>query len=180
VPAAHPETRQAERVLLDRAAGALPECEGSAVKSCVGRYARPALTPAEVRRFLSEGVPACFAVGDPAELARQGACLPLELGRDPRNTRVVEVVYHCSDVCPANGRIVLRYAGADERECCAIGGHPRRDPAWGGFVGCEPPEVPLPTFRMRAPDGTTKLAVRSPCEPQKVTVVGEEPTPRAR
>jgi hypothetical protein len=110
------------------------------VERCVEKYASRELTPAQIDRFLTEGIDACFDRRDPRELAKQAACLPLDLGVDPRNGAAVVVRYACSDVCPDYGRIVVRYLDISEEECEAIGGEVRRDPAWKSYNGCAPTE----------------------------------------
>lgn len=145
------------------------KCSGDEVAKCVAKYAKAALTPADLERFIENGIAACFAQKDPEKLADQGACLPLSLGMDARNGRVVEIVYHCSDVCPSYGAIAVQYANITKQECCATGGHPRHDPAWGGYLGCSPPEIPLPRFNYpRYPGGPMEPATRSPCDPSKI------------
>jgi len=100
---------------------------------------------------------------------QQDACLPLTLGNDARNGKAIEVSYHCSDVCPNQGGILVRYAGnISEEECCKHDGYPRHDFAFGGYLGCAPPETPRPVFNFRRPDGTMGLATRSPCKPSEV------------
>lgn len=92
----------------------------------------------------------------------RGARLPFSLGTDARTGRKLVLRYFCSDLCPDNGQVLLRYEelpdsnvrdsniltmpGSAElhtrriADCCQLGGLPTRDYAWGGYVGCAPPE----------------------------------------
>jgi hypothetical protein len=149
------------------------------VKKCVDRYAKPKLAPGDVKSFVDRGINDCFSWREKEKLEQQGKCLPMTLGKDARNGLPVEMVYECSDLCPNYGTIVIRYAGASEHRCCAQGGHPLKDSAWGGYRGCTPPEVPLLQFNFRRPDGVMSQATRDPCDPSKVrfddgTVVTDE------
>ena len=149
------------------------------VKTCVDRYAKPALAPGDVASFIDHGIDECFALREKPKLAEQGKCLPMTLGKDARNGLMIEMVYACSDLCPDYGTIVVRYAGTPEDQCCARGGHPLKDIAWGGYRGCTPPEVPLPRFNARRPDGVMSQATRDPCDPSMIrfddgTVVTDE------
>jgi len=143
-------------------------------RECALRYASAEMRPADIRRYVEEGAAACFS-RNPRELMGQGECLPLQLGTDVRNRKTVELSYFCSDVCPDYGRVLILYAGVDEVDCCKIGGHPFYDPAWRPYVGCQPPEVPLPRFNWPASDGRMNQAVGSPCDPSKITFVDDEP-----
>jgi hypothetical protein len=161
-------------------------CPGDEVARCVARYAKPKLTPEDVGRFVHGGIGQCFALyHDPEKLAAQGACLPLTLGKDARNQKSVQIRYMCSDVCPSQGTIVVRYEGVSQAECCKLGGHPQKDPAWGGYRGCAPPEVPLPRFLYRRPGRGMAQATRDPCDPSQVrfddgTVVTDDDVVRGR
>jgi hypothetical protein len=62
--------------------------------------------------------------------------LPKHLGTF--QSREVEEVYFCGDLCPQNGTVAIRYAGVAEADCSAVG-----DPlyliAWGRqYEGCTP------------------------------------------
>ena len=70
-------------------------------------------------------------------------CLPHAMGTDVRNNQILEVVYFCSDVCPTYGRVYIRYQDVEEVDCENIGGQVERDPAWGSYMGCVPPEQPM-------------------------------------
>lgn len=138
-------------------------CTVSEVVACVARYSRSTLTPDDVARFVTKGLEECFARKDPRKLEQQGACLPLSLGVDARNGRVVELSYLCSDVCPDYGIVSVRYAKTSREECCEVGGYPARD-GMDGPPGCSPPEVPQPKFLFsRKPGGPMELATRPPC-----------------
>jgi hypothetical protein len=109
--------------------------------ACVEDLAAEALTPDAIAA-LPDQIGACLR-DDPAELeADAEACLPVTLGVDARNDLDVVVSYYCSDVCPDAGGIHVAYASVAEDECCAAGGVPNYDFAWGGYVGCFPPETP--------------------------------------
>jgi hypothetical protein len=89
-----------------------------------------------------KGLPACFHIGDPAALDMERTCLPSVVGQHAGDGRDIEVYYFCSDVCPDYGRVGIRFAGIEDTpSCCAIGGIPLRDPAWGGFEACVPSEI---------------------------------------
>ena len=140
------------------------------VRQCVARYAKPKLSPADIKRYLDEGQAACFARDDAEALAAQGACLPLALGQDERNGKTVALSYFCTDICPTYGGVLIHYAGVAEGDCCALGGYPWHDGAWGVYRGCDPPEGPLPKFNYpRRPGGPMDLATRSPCDPNRIT-----------
>ncbi len=53
-------------------------------------------------------------------------------------SREIEEVYYCGDLCPQNGTVAIRYAGVTESDCAAVG-----DPlyliGWGRrYEGCTP------------------------------------------
>ena len=55
------------------------------------------------------------------------------------NSRVLELNYFCSDVCPGSGSVGLYYRGISTKtDCDVIGGKNVIDPAWGGYRGCSP------------------------------------------
>jgi hypothetical protein len=131
----------------------------------VSRYARAELQPEDIRRWLEVGLGECFAQRDPALLEDEGACLPLSLGRDVRNGKTLELHYTCSDLCPQAGGVMTAYARVDERECCAVGGLPAREPASRGYRGCHPPELRQPRQLQRKVDGgALEPAFRNPCD----------------
>jgi hypothetical protein len=140
---------------------------------CVARYSKPRLSPADIRKFIEHGSLECFVRGYPYELAEQARCLPLSLGVDERNGRAVELVYQCSDICPDAGGVLIRYANTSKEDCCAVGGYPWHDYAWGGYRGCTPPEHGVQRRGTRAyypryPDGPREEATRSPCDASKL------------
>lgn len=150
----------------------------AALTACVGRWSAAEMTAPDIARFVNEGLPDCFPVDDQNALWRLDACLPLQVGNDVRNGKTIEVVYHCSDTCPGNGRVFLRYRGVDEASCCAVGGSPYAYPGWGGFAGCRPPEMQRPE-PVRDANGNMKLGIRAICDPAAgPTIVGDLPTPR--
>lgn len=54
------------------------------------------------------------------------------------HSRTVEEVFYCGDLCPQNGKIVIRYVGIAEADCSAIG-DPLYLVAWGRqYEGCTP------------------------------------------
>lgn len=125
---------------------------------CVARYIQPTLTPDAIRLIEAEGMK-CFS-DDKDELDEQSACLPLRLGVDAQNRRPIEIAYTCSDVCPRYGGILLLYAHVTENECCALGGYPLQDSAFGTYIGCSPPEA-LAQFRhVRRSDTPADALVR--------------------
>jgi hypothetical protein len=57
------------------------------------------------------------------------------------NSQTVEEAYWCGDVCPANGRVFLRFVGVSEADCDPLG-EPPYLVGWGRqFVGCSPLNV---------------------------------------
>jgi hypothetical protein len=138
------------------------------VVACVARYAKPQLTPADIRKFVQQGRLDCFVRDNPFRLAKQAEHLPISLGIDARNGKVVEVAYHCSDVCPGQGGTFVRYRNVAENDCCASGGLPMKN--WvGGYLGCAPAVEALGRFYFpRRPGGPTELATEVSCHPTKV------------
>ena len=56
-----------------------------------------------------------------------------------KNGWLIIYQYFCSDVCPQYGGWHKEYYNVNTKEKCAeIGGNPLIDPAWHGFIGCEP------------------------------------------
>ena len=109
---------------------------------CLEAYGGSALDEAALQRLRDEGLSTCFHLDEPATLETEQACLPSVVGQHSGNGRDIEVYYFCSDVCPDYGRVGIRFAGiSDTPACCAIGGIPLRDPAWGGFEACVPSEI---------------------------------------
>ena len=135
---------------------------------CFGRYAKPRLSHADIQQFVDEGLSRCFANADPVKLLRQAPHHPTFLGIDSRNGKLLEVYYHCSDICPGYGGVNIRYAEVAMEDCCAVGGWALHDPAWGGYLGCAPPESE-PTFAFsRVPGGAKEPAKQNPCDPSQV------------
>lgn len=113
-------------------ADAGPDC------SCVQAYGSAAMDTDSIKLLVNEGLPSCFSK-EPGELEKQAACLPAVVGQDAANGMDLQVYYFCSDVCPDYGGVSVGYAGVENKEdCCALGGEPVIDPAWGGFAGCAP------------------------------------------
>lgn len=143
-------------------------------KKCLLLYSKKEMTSEDITKYIREGN-TCFS-RDPKTLAKEAACfLPMELGIDSRNGQTVELKYFCSDVCPDYGGVVTDYKGVKKEECCKVGGNPTHDPAWGGYIGCQPKEVPLPRFFWPDEKGIMRLAERNPCNPSEVTIVGDIP-----
>ena len=47
--------------------------------------------------------------------------------------------YYCSDLCPANSRVILVYGDVNtDRQCMAVGGMSLTDIAFRGYIGCAP------------------------------------------
>jgi hypothetical protein len=126
------------------------------------------LSSKDIEVLSREVIDECFSTQDPKRLWDEGGCLPLEVGVDKRNGHLIELRYQCSDRCPEYGGVGIFYAGVSREDCCSIGGYPHFDPAWGGYRGCNPPEVALPQFKFRRPDGQLALASRSPCDPTRI------------
>ena len=109
---------------------------------CLASYGGTSLGESELVRLRDEGLTKCFHQNDPAALDGERACLPSIVGQYASNGHDIEVYYFCSDVCPEYGRVGIRFAGVkDNASCCAMGGAPLHDPAWGGFEACVPSEI---------------------------------------
>lgn len=109
---------------------------------CIAAYGSPSMDEAALKKLQDEGLPACFPSADKEKLAEAASCLPQIVGQHAVNGKDIHVYYFCSDVCPDYGGVGVAFAGIkDVDACCAIGGIPLRDPAWGGFQGCVPPEL---------------------------------------
>jgi hypothetical protein len=82
--------------------------------------------------------------------------------------------YHCSDICPDYGGVSFTYTNVSEDECCKLEGLPLRDPAWGGYRGCSPPEA-MSRFGvlLRTPDDEYHHLVSSGC-PGRDPIILEE------
>lgn len=64
---------------------------------------------------------------------------PKILGVYEKNGKVLEEVYFCSDLCPDYGKVYIFMKDIlSDDACVAAGGVPYHDPAWEGYVGCEP------------------------------------------
>lgn len=123
------------------AIGAIAGCDSEPTGgACLDGYAAESLAAQDLEA-LNDALDTCFS-DDAAELEGQAGDLPKTMGSDARNDREVEVFYFCSDVCPDAGGVGIRYRGVeDATTCCEIGGVSYSDFAWGGFVGCAPPEA---------------------------------------
>ncbi|MES1187812.1 MAG: hypothetical protein ABUL60_28600 [Myxococcales bacterium] len=54
--------------------------------------------------------------------------------------------YYCSDLCPGQGMVVAKFDDLRNLEaCCAAGGQPLMNFAWGGFRACAVPRGPEPS-----------------------------------
>jgi hypothetical protein len=102
------------------------------------------LSASALARVQREGE-ACFSK-DKALLKRQSSCLPLVMGEDAQGRGKVSMRYYCSDLCPDQGWAVAEFEGLRNVEaCCAAGGQPLLDGAWGGFRACVVPRGPTPS-----------------------------------
>jgi hypothetical protein len=109
---------------------------------CIVDYGGPSLDEVALRKLRDEGLPACFHQEDPAMLDMERACLAKIVGQHVGDGRDIEIYYYCSDLCPDYGRVGIRYTDIkDDAACCALGGAPLHDPAWGGFEACVPSEI---------------------------------------
>lgn len=142
-------------------------CDESETARCVARYARAQLSPADIKRFLEEGRSACVSSNDEAKIRQQRACLPLSLGVDARNGKLVELVGF--GVEPLYF-VEPRYVGVLESECCATGGVPEWTPGCFGrtYAGCSPPETLISFNYPRQPGGFMVSARTSPCKPGQI------------
>jgi hypothetical protein len=129
-------------------------CGDARLRACLARLAKPRWSAEDLRAFFARGGGDCFASAqdDPRGRLRQrqARCLPVAVGADARNGKTLELRYFCSDVCPDQGAVFLIYAGVDRDQCCALGGRPLHDPAWGAYRGCMPPEAELPILKGHA------------------------------
>lgn len=108
---------------------------------CVDALAAEAFSPDDIAA-LPDAIADCLQ-SDPAGLeADAQECLPVTLGSDERNDLDIVAGYFCSDVCPDAGSINITYSWIEEADCCAAGGVPNYDFAWGAYMGCFPPETP--------------------------------------
>ena len=140
------------------------------LERCLDNYRRRVASPEDIRAMITEARTECFSAKDPGQLAAEAACLPISMGEDKRNALTLEYSYFCSDLCPAYGKVLLRYEGVPRNDCCSEGGYPRIDSAWGGYRGCAPPETPLiKTLRRRNPGAKLEPATSNPCEPHMLT-----------
>ncbi len=117
---------------------------GSASSSCecIAAYGGDALDGAALIKLRDQGLSACFHTMDPATLDMERSCLPFIVGKHAGDGKDIDIYYFCSDVCPNYGHVGIRYAGIEDAPaCCAIGGVPLLDPAWGGFEACVPKEI---------------------------------------
>ncbi|MBK9259902.1 MAG: hypothetical protein IPM54_08710 [Polyangiaceae bacterium] len=112
---------------------------------CIQSFGNPNMTSADIERLVDVGFKQCFDHNEPNALSDDSRCLPTVVGTDARNGKSLTVGYFCSDVCPDYGHINVSYTGVSEAECCSVGGIPAKDPGWGGYMGCFPPEIPVST-----------------------------------
>lgn len=109
---------------------------------CIASYGGPSMGDDALRLLRDDGLPMCFHQNDPNQLDQERVCLPSIVGQHVIDGRDIEVYYFCSDVCPDYGHVGIRFTGIkDTPSCCAIGGIPLLDPAWGGFEACVPAEI---------------------------------------
>lgn len=117
---------------------------GAGISSCecLAPYGNASMGDVELKRLKSEGLSTCFHTDDPMTLDAERKCLPFTIGQHVGDGRDIEVYAFCSDLCPDYLHVGVRYSGiSDTPGCCAIGGIPLRDPAWGGFEACVPAEI---------------------------------------
>lgn len=106
--------------------------------SCVQSYGSASMDEAAIQKLATDGLSTCFGK-DPTSLESQAACLPTVVGTDARNSRDLQVYYYCSDNCPDAGYVGVTYKDvADKSACCALGGEPVIDAAFGAYVACAP------------------------------------------
>lgn len=64
---------------------------------------------------------------------------PIVLGTFSENRLVLSEVYHCSDMCPYYGSVLIIYQNIKNKELCSLlGGRTRLDAFGGSFIGCSP------------------------------------------
>lgn len=120
---------------------------------CLVSYGGPSMGDDALMTLRDKGLKACFHNDDLAVLEMESTCLSSVVGQHAGNGHDIEVYYFCSDLCPDYGHVGIRYSGImDTPACCAIGGIPVRDPAWGGFEACVPSEIdPMVSWADKCP-----------------------------
>jgi hypothetical protein len=119
----------------------------------------------------------CF--GDSKEeIWRAHKCPPIEIGRDRRNGQRIEAVVTCSDICPDQAFVNVRYVAMDEAECACWGGGPLT--IWPqAYVGCIPSErtglAPLEFFGIVGNDEIKEVDGRSVTPVQALRVLEKLP-----
>ena len=108
--------------------------------ACLIEYQQNVISPDDMQQLV-HAIPGCFTTEDPFALEREASCLPFELGIEERTGFPLEVVYFCSDVCPHYGFVLIRYIDVGADECDDLSGEAMYDPAWGGYIGCIPPDL---------------------------------------
>jgi hypothetical protein len=123
--------------------GASTTATGASTDSCacIDSYGSSSMSSEQIMTLIDEGLNKCFNRRDKHALEKSASCLPHTIGRDTRNDQELEVYYFCSDVCPEYGDVGVGYKGVTREPCCAAGGVPSFDPAWGNFIACVPPEM---------------------------------------
>lgn len=140
-----------------------PKADCEMLNRCLDPYRQMTASPQGIQVMIFGAQVECFSWDDATQLAAEAACLPIVMGKDPRNGMILEYGYFCSDVCPTYGKVSLRYAGVSRDDCCSEGGYP----AWRG---CAPPDTPLmKTLQRRHPSAKLEPASRNPCEPNLLT-----------
>lgn len=119
-------------------------CKDAELIRCLQPLAFETLGAAALTRVVEQGE-ACFSK-DKTTLRHQASCLPLVMGEDARGRGKVSMRYHCSDLCPDQGGVVAEFEGLrNVQACCASGGQPIIDGAWGKFRACVVPRGATPS-----------------------------------
>jgi len=122
-----------------------PQCKAPSAIQCIQSYAFGSLTPKDIERLVAEGIQKCFPSRKPDDLAGYQSCLPIDVGTDTRNKQMLSLRFICGDECPDQGWVFPVYGAVKRRKCCSSGGRPYHHVSWrAGYVGCVPPEEPLP------------------------------------
>lgn len=118
----------------------LPELDAC---TCLDPWVKPFLDEHDILLLATEARATCYprpGREDMPEWERaRYRCLPALVGIDEQSGLPVEMYAWCSDLCPGNRYVGLRYRDVFEEECAATGGIADHEYAFGFFSGCRPP-----------------------------------------
>ena len=118
--------------------------------TCLDPWSKPSLSDDDIALLATVGRATCFPrpsgpdfEAEAERMERDAArCLPKLAGLHDTNGLPVEVYYECSDLCPSNGFVGIRYRDVTEADCAATGGRPDYALGWMSYVGCRPGPAP--------------------------------------